>query len=93
MFLLVSGRHVGTHLDGHQHGVSIQISINLGKTFLLISSIRKIAVTLILERESVYITFFLFPDFGLNLLNGFDFFFLFWSILNGVTLKTSNQES
>ena len=35
-------------------------------------------------------TFFLFPDSGLNLLNGFDF--LFWSILNGVTLKTSNCE-
>ena len=34
-------------------------------------------------------TFFLFPDSGLNLLNGF-VFFLFWSILNGVTLKTSN---
>ena len=35
-------------------------------------------------------TFFLFPDSGLDLLNGFDF--LFWSILNGVTLKTSNSE-
>ena len=34
-------------------------------------------------------TFFLFPDSGLNLLNGFDF--LFRSILNGVTLKTSNS--
>ena len=34
-------------------------------------------------------TFFLFPGSGLNLLNGFDF--LFWSILNGVTLKTSNR--
>ena len=33
--------------------------------------------------------FFLFPDSGLDLLNGFDF--LFWSILNGVTLKTSNK--
>ena len=43
MFLLVSGRHVGAHLN--QHGVSIQISINLGKTFLHISSVRKIAVT------------------------------------------------
>ena len=31
---------------------------------------------------------FLFPDSRLNLLNGFDF--LFWSILNGVTLKTSS---
>ena len=45
MFLLVSGRHVGAHPDGHQHGVSIQISINLGKTFLRISCIRKIAMT------------------------------------------------
>ena len=36
-------------------------------------------------------TFFLIPDSGLNLLNGFDF--LFWSILNGVTLKTSNSIS
>ena len=32
-------------------------------------------------------TFFLFPDSGLNLLNDFDF--LFWSIVNGVTLKTT----
>ena len=32
MFLLVSVRHVGAHPGGHQHGVSIQISINLGKT-------------------------------------------------------------
>ena len=42
--LMVSGRHVGAQLDGHQHGVTIQISINLGKTFLCISSIRKFAV-------------------------------------------------
>ena len=34
-------------------------------------------------------TFFLFPDSGLDLLNGFDS--LFWSILNGVTLKSSNS--
>ena len=45
MLLLVSGRHVGVHLGGHQHGGSIQISINLGETFLRISLIRKIAVT------------------------------------------------
>ena len=44
-FLLVSGRHVGAHLDGHKHGVSIQISINLGKTFLRVSHLRKVAVT------------------------------------------------
>ena len=73
MFLLLSGRHVGAHLGGHQHGDSIQISINLGETFRRISSIRKIAVTC----ESLCIsTSFLFPDSGLNLLNGFDF--LFW---------------
>jgi len=41
---MVSGPHVGA-LDWHQHGVSIQISINLGKKFLRISSIRKFAVT------------------------------------------------
>ena len=29
-----SRRHVGAHLDGHQHGVSIQISVNLDDTLL-----------------------------------------------------------
>ena len=39
--------------------------------------------------ESLCISaFFPFPDSRVNLLNGF--YFLFWSILNGVTLKTSN---
>ena len=42
---LVSGRYVGAHPDGHQHGGSMQISINLGKKFLRISCIRKIAMT------------------------------------------------
>ena len=32
-FLLVSGHHVAAQVDGHQHGVSIQISINSGKKF------------------------------------------------------------
>ena len=32
MFLLVSVRHVGAHTGQHQHTVSIQISISLGKT-------------------------------------------------------------
>ena len=27
MFLLVSGRHVGAHVDGHQHGISIQSAL------------------------------------------------------------------
>ena len=55
MFLLVSGRHVGAHTDGLQHGVSIQISINLGKKFLRISRITKIAVTRILARVFGYL--------------------------------------
>ena len=58
MFLLVSGRHVGAHTDGHQHGVSIQISINLGKKFLRISRIRKIAVTRILWQWHLSLRFF-----------------------------------
>ena len=32
MFLFVSVPHVGAHTGGRQHGVSIQISTNLGKT-------------------------------------------------------------
>ena len=43
--LLVSGRHVGAHPDELQRGVSIQISINLGKKLPRISCIRKVAVT------------------------------------------------
>ena len=58
MLLLVSGRHVGAHLGGHQHGVSIQISINLGGKFLHISSIRKIAMTWILARVFAYLLSF-----------------------------------
>jgi len=88
MLLLVSGRHVGTHTDGHQHGVSIQISINLRKKIFRICRIRKIAVTRILASLST-LTFFHFPDSGLYLLTGFDFWF--WFILNCVTLKTSNN--
>ena len=55
MFLLVSVRHVGAHPDQLQHGVSIQNSINLGKTFLRISRIRVIPSTQILARVFVYL--------------------------------------
>ena len=55
MFLLVSVRHVGAHPDELQHGVSIQSSINLGKTFLRISRIRIIPSTQILARVFVYL--------------------------------------
>ena len=60
MFLLVSVRHVGAHPDELQHGVSIQSSINLGKTFPRISHIRIIiASTQILARVFVHLTPFI----------------------------------
>ena len=37
-------------LQGHQHGVSIQYSVNLGKIFLQISRMRKIAPAWILAK-------------------------------------------
>ena len=79
MFLLVSGRHVGTHLGGYQHGGSIQISINLGKTFLLISSVRKIAVAWILARVFAYLPSFYFQILDFIDWTVFVFYFdLFW---------------
>ena len=79
MFLLVSGRHVGAHLGGHQHCVSIQISINLGKTFLRISPIRKIAVTWILARVFAYLPSFYFQILDLIYWTVLIFYFdLFW---------------
>ena len=71
MFLLVSVRHVGAHPGGHQHGVSVQISINLGKTFLRISCIRNILLAWILERLFVYL-----PLFISQILD-----FIYWTVL------------
>ena len=85
MFLLVSGRHVGAHPDGHQHGVSIQISINLGKASPHILH-KKNCSDLNLGESPCTVTF-PFSGSRLNLLNGFYFFLIY---LNGVTLKTSN---
>ena len=55
MFLLVFVPHVGAHPDEFQLGVSIQSSINLGKTFPRISRIRIIPSTQILARVFVYL--------------------------------------
>ena len=55
----------------HQHGVSIQISINLGKIFLRISRIRKIAVTTVLARVFAYL-----PSFISQILD-----FIYWPVL------------
>ena len=82
MFLLISGRHVGAHLGGHQHGVSIQIFINLRKTFLRISCIRKIAVTWILAGVFAYLPslYFQILDliYGTVLIAYFDLFWMAW---------------
>ena len=74
MFLLVSVRHVGAHPAELQHGVSIQTSINLGKTFPRISRIQIIPSTQILARVFVYLRPFIFQilDF---LSNGFLIYF------------------
>ena len=87
MFLLVSVRHVGAHSGEHRRGVSIQISVSLGKTFLRISRIRNIPLTWILARVFEYYLLS-FPRFWTLSIERF--WFLFWSILNGVILKTSN---
>ena len=80
MFLLVSSCHVGDHLDGHQRGVSIQISINLGKKMYPHIFLKRNVCDLNLGEGFCICKFFLFPDSGLNILNGFAFYFdLFWT--------------
>jgi len=73
MFLLVSGRRVAAHPDGHQHGVSIKISINLEKKASLHNLHKESCCDLNLGESLCIVTFFLFSDSGLNLSNDFDF--------------------
>ena len=87
MFLLVSVRHVGAHPDELQHGVSIQSSINLGKTFPRISRIRIISSTQILARVFVYLLPFISQILDLNCRMVLMFILIFFGC---VTLKTSN---
>ena len=68
MVLLISGRHVGVHLDGHQHGVSVQISINLGKKGSPHISLKKNRCDLWILIGVCIFTFFLF-------ILSFDFYF------------------
>ena len=88
MFLLVSVRHVGAHPGEHQHGVSLQISISLGKTFLRISRIRNIPLTWILAR-----VFFYVPPFISRILD-----FIYWTVLIFILIyfdwrDTENQQT
>ena len=77
----------GAHPGGHQHGFSIQISINLGKTFLRISRIQIILLTWILARNLVYLPPFIsqIPDF------------IYWTVLIFILIyfewrDTENQQ-
>ena len=86
MFLLVSVRHVGAHPDGQKHATaSPYIWV---KHFSSDISYMKYSSDLNLGEILCIFTSFHFFDSGLYLLNCFDFFL---SILNGVTLKTSNM--
>ena len=87
MFLSVSVRHVRAHPGGHQHDVSIQIPINLGKTFLPISRIRNIPLTWILARVFAYL-----PPFISQILD-----FIYWTVLIFISIyfewrDTENQQ-
>ena len=74
MFVLSSGPSVGVHPDGHQHDGSTQSSITLGKSILRVSLKTKNCADLNLgEYLRIFIPF-CFPDSGIYLLNGFDFF-------------------
>ena len=75
----ISFRHASAHPGGHQHGVSIQISINLGKTFLRISRKRNVLVTWTLARVSVYLPPCIFQILDLIYSTVLNFFFdQFW---------------
>ena len=84
MFLLVSVRHDVAHPDEHQHGVSIPISINLGKTFLRIL-VYEIFLWPGIWRGSLHIYLLSFPRFWTSSIERF--WFLFWPILNDVNWK------
>ena len=78
MFLLVSVRHVGAHPAERQHGVSIQISISLGKHFFGYL-VYEIFLSLESWRGSLYMYLLSFPRFWTLSIERFDFYFdLFW---------------
>ena len=78
---------VGAHTGGHQHGVSIQISINVGKTFLRISCIQNILVTWILVRVFAYLPPFISKILDLIYWTALTFILIFFEWLN-----TENQQ-
>ena len=91
MFLLVSVRHVGAHPDELQHGVSIQSSINLGKTFPRLSRIPIIPSTQILARVFVYLPPFIshILDFICRMVLIFVFIYFAWRDTENQQLTTT----
>ena len=78
MFLLVFVRHVGAHSDRHQHGVSKQTSINLGKFISSDTSYMKCSYDPNLGEGPgiIYLPPFICQIVVFTgLLNGFDFYF------------------
>ena len=73
MFLLVSDLHVGAHLDGHQHGVSIQGSILYKFGDILFPNISHMKnCTYLNFSEDLYkCTFFHIPVSGTKSIEGF----------------------
>ena len=71
---------------GHQHGVSIQIFVNLGKTFLRITRLRNIAIAVIwiLARVFAYLSSFFFQILDL----------IYWTVFIFILIwrDTENQQ-
>ena len=86
MFLFFSGHHVGAHPNQGTNMAfpSKSLLINSGKFF---HRITKYCIHLNLGEGLCIFTSFHFPDSGLSIER---FWCLFWSTLNGVTLKTSS---
>ena len=71
----VGFRRLWCPTKGHQHGVSIQRLINLGRKLFRISRIMKHRTDLSLGEAFCIFIFFHFPDSGLSVLNGIHFYF------------------
>ena len=95
MFLLVSVRHVGAHPDELQHSVSIQSSVNLGKTFLRISRIRIIPSTQILARVFGYLPPFISKilDFICRIVFIFILIYFEWRDIENQQFHSQNDRS
>ena len=86
MFLLVSGRHVGAHPDGHQHGVSIQIFINLGTKIYPYTLLKRNCCELNLGENFAYL-----PSFFSDILDVIHWRVFTFILINFEWRETENQ--